>query len=351
MTDDLYSRSRLAGYEPERLHGARVLVIGAGSLAQPLLENLALSGVGELRVVDRDRFEPHNRAKSSHYPHHLANSSETGLPFKAEWVAGRVAHLATALGAIVKFANTSIQDLGAAAFDDVDVVVSCVDAISARRYIVRRTMEFDRPLVTGGIKAERLWYSVYRVIGLRDERCCWNCEGVPEEDAFSCRHYARDAERAGVIPAVQPGAAALAAYMAEATIMLLHGREPTARSVAIDLRSGESMLSHPVFDPDCASRHRGMVEADPVEFDPAKGSCADLAAVIGVQRMTLTPPATFVETAACRTCHRTARVEAPLWAWKPPAPLSPPWVRRPVEAAPLACPSGAADAGRVGGPA
>ena len=216
-------------------------------------------------MVDRDRFEPHNRAKSSHYPHHLANSSETGLPFKAEWVAGRVAHLATAPGAIVKFANTWIQDLGAAAFDDVDVVVSCVDAISARRYIVRRTMEFDRPLVTGGIKAERLWYSVYPVIGLRDERCCWNCEGVPEEDAFSCRHYARDAERAGVIPAIQTGAAALAAYMAEATIMLLHGREPTARSVAIDLRSGESMLSHPAFHPDCASRHRGMVEADPVE--------------------------------------------------------------------------------------
>jgi molybdopterin/thiamine biosynthesis adenylyltransferase len=316
VTNDLYSRSRLAGYEPDRLHSARVLVIGAGSLAQPLLENLALSGVGELRVVDRDRFEPHNRAKSSHYPHHLATRPGAELPLKAEWVAGQIAQLATAPRAVVRFANSWIQDLGAAAFENLDAVVSCADAISARRYVARRATEFDLPLITGGFKAERLWYSVYPVSERRNERACWNCEGVPEEDVFSCRHYAREAENAGVIPAIQTGAATLAGFMAEATIMLLHGREATARSVAIDLRSGESILSRPVFDPECASRHRGAPDAESVDLDPTRGTCADLASMLSVERMTLTLTATFVATAACRTCHRTARVNAPLWAWE-----------------------------------
>lgn len=313
--NDVFSRQRLAGYDPERLRGASVLVAGAGSLAQPVAEALVLSGVGDLRIVDLDRFEPHNRAKSSHYPHQLRDADGDALPHKAEWVAQSLAAQATAPGAAVRYANAWVEDLGADAFAAADVVVSCVDAIPARRYVARKALELDRPLVTGGFRAHALWFEVYPAAEQPRARSCWNCGRVPDTDVFSCRHYAAEAEREAIIPAIQTGATALGGYMAEAAIMALHGREPVARSVSLDLRTGESLLSRLVPDPDCAARHR-VLEIDViVPTHPDRGSAAALAAALGEPDAVVALDAPFVLTAACRSCERTAAVDAPLWAW------------------------------------
>ena len=66
--NEVFSREMLAGYDPEILHGGTVLVVGAGAGGQNLLQNLALSGVGEIRIVDHDHFEEHNRTRSPLYP-------------------------------------------------------------------------------------------------------------------------------------------------------------------------------------------------------------------------------------------------------------------------------------------
>lgn len=314
MTDP-YSRQRLAGYDPERLHGARVLVAGAGSLAQPLAETLVLSGVGDVRIADLDRFEPHNRAKSSHYPHHLRDAEADELPYKAEWVATSLARQATAPGGVVRYANAWIEELGVAAFSDVDVVVSCVDAIAARRWIASKALEFDRLLVTGGFSGGEIWYEVYPAIAPAQERPCWNCDKTPDGDVFSCRHYAVRAAEEQIIPAIQAGAVALAGFMAEAAIRALHDEEPAARGVALDLRTGESIVSRLLPDPECAIRHRLVHVDTAVPVHPGTGTFADLGEHVDgdVRAVELETP--FVHTAACRNCMRTAKVEAPQWAW------------------------------------
>ena len=53
-TVDVHSRSRIAGYEPQRLQEGRVYVAGLGALGQNLVFDLALSGVGQLRLAERD---------------------------------------------------------------------------------------------------------------------------------------------------------------------------------------------------------------------------------------------------------------------------------------------------------
>jgi len=65
---DLDSRSRLAGYDPQRLLSARLLIVGAGAIGQNLALDLALSGVGEIWIVDFDEFEPHNATRSPLFP-------------------------------------------------------------------------------------------------------------------------------------------------------------------------------------------------------------------------------------------------------------------------------------------
>ena len=66
--NNTFSRERLAGYDPERINNSTVLIVGAGALGQNTALDLALSGIGEMRIVDRDRFEEHNRTRSPALP-------------------------------------------------------------------------------------------------------------------------------------------------------------------------------------------------------------------------------------------------------------------------------------------
>src|SRR5712691_13493222 len=65
---EIHSRSRLAGYDPEKLAAARVTVVGLGALGQNVLQTLALSGVGEFLLIDFDSFEDHNATRSPFFP-------------------------------------------------------------------------------------------------------------------------------------------------------------------------------------------------------------------------------------------------------------------------------------------
>lgn len=60
--DPRYQRNipALSEAECEMLHGKRVLVVGCGGLGGHLIDLLARIGVGTLRVVDGDVFEPSN---------------------------------------------------------------------------------------------------------------------------------------------------------------------------------------------------------------------------------------------------------------------------------------------------
>ena len=63
--DDRFARFRLISWwDQQRLAQAKFLVIGAGALGNEILKNLALLGVGNVLVADRDQIE-----NSNTYPH------------------------------------------------------------------------------------------------------------------------------------------------------------------------------------------------------------------------------------------------------------------------------------------
>lgn len=313
---DVHSRARLAGYDPSTLKNACVLVVGAGALGQNLVMDLALSGVRELRIVDGDVFEDHNRSRSPLHPRRGAYDGFATLP-KASSVARELELIHVDDEALVRFADTWIEELGIGAFDGVDVVAACVDALPARDYLARTAMQLNLPIVDGGFSGVNLGMTVYP--RSEDARLapCWSCGGAPLPGAFSCEHYARHADAAGVVPAIQAGAAALGAICAEAVIGLLHEREPLPRRVALDLRTGESRMSRPSPDPQCAAQHRRLPVAYETDLSTS-ATVAELLMEIGEPYATVFPPDVYVERANCPfpDCHVTCEVGAPAHRWR-----------------------------------
>jgi len=65
-------------FDQKKLREASVAVIGAGAVGNEVLKNLALLGLGHIRIFDFDRIEEHNLTRCALY-----RETDVGL-FKAE---------------------------------------------------------------------------------------------------------------------------------------------------------------------------------------------------------------------------------------------------------------------------
>lgn len=311
--EDLLSRARPAGYEPAALD-AVVLVVGMGALGQNVALNLALSGVREQRVVDADRFEPHNRTRSPLFPTQRP-AGGAGMP-KAPSAANALRLHCTHADAVVRWADAWIEDLGAAAFDDVDVVVSCVDVLHGRAYLADQCRLLGIPLVEGGFSGPEVTFSTFPAASddasARD-LACWRCWKKIDDDIVSCRMHATRAEDAGIVPAIQTAAATLGGMQAEAAIEVLHSRCNEARRTWLNIRTGASASALLVADPDCSGAHR----LHPPAIGVGVGSDALLSELLDVAAAHLDGEPTlklafpYVDAGVCERCRQVIIVRGP----------------------------------------
>jgi molybdopterin/thiamine biosynthesis adenylyltransferase len=322
MSKDLnFSRETRTGYEPEVIHKCVVLAPGGGGAGgQNFLQDLALSGVGEIRIVDHDYFEEHNRTRSPLYPKdNLVAISEAG---KASHVAEGLLPLMTAPGAVIRFAECPIQELADGAFAGVDVVVSCVDNPRGRAYLADKTRLHGLPFIEAGFDGPELTLSCYPAPKSREEARqapCWRCAHPDVEGAFSCRLYALQAEDEGFIPAIQNGAAAIGAIQAEATILARHGKMPLAnRRMTLNLRTGQSRVFELTTDPQCPGFHRMLVDKPEALEATGMTNLGELIREISdrlKKPAIILLPEPLVWTAPCTTCGAMVNVGEPAWSW------------------------------------
>lgn len=127
-----------------RLLNAKVAIIGAGGLGGHIIELLARQGVGQLLVIDGDRFACHNLNRQI-----LATEGTLGMN-KAEAAAARVSEvnpevLVQAVPYMLDASNA--QELLPA----MDVIVDALDTLSCRRMLLRLAQELRIPLVHAAI--------------------------------------------------------------------------------------------------------------------------------------------------------------------------------------------------------
>jgi molybdopterin/thiamine biosynthesis adenylyltransferase len=320
----LFSRERLAGYDPELMARSVALVVGAGALGQNAAQNLALAGVGEIRIVDKDQFEEHNRTRSPAYP--LPDEQERLGTSKARAVALKLRRMMTAPRPVMRYAESWIQELGDGAFKGASVVLSCVDRASARAYLSDRSRLHGLPLVEGGFEAAEVTLSCYPAVR-GDEALltpCWRCshqQAEEQEGAFSCRRYAERAEQEGFIPAIQNAAAILGGLQAEAAILALHGPHPTplaARAFDLNIRTGRARVVKLAPDPLCPGNHRAL-EGPSAGLETGAGdSLAELLRELGQHfpgPPTVELKSPLIWSIPCTGCKAWAAVRRPDWVW------------------------------------
>ena len=310
---DVHSRSRLAGYDPETLFAARILVVGCGALGQNVALCLALAGVGEIDVVDFDRFEPHNATRSPLYPT-PAEARALGLD-KARVVASKLKDRATAPHPRLRYALAPVQALGDLPVLRSDVVVCAVDTAEARAHLAERCRLVGRVLVEAGFRGHELNMALYSE---EPGDACYRCSHPGRVGAFSCARYALATEAEGVIPAIQNGAAALAAMQAETAIGWLHGSRALASSrVYFDLRTFEVQRAAMLRDPRCPGIHRGRPGPYRLLGTSSEDTLADLLREVAadVPDPAIRPAALIVKRGACVDCLALCEVMRPEWRW------------------------------------
>jgi molybdopterin/thiamine biosynthesis adenylyltransferase len=326
--DETFSRERLAGYNPEALARGVALVVGAGALGQNTAQNLALGGVGEIRLVDRDQFEEHNRTRSPAYP--LPEEQEVYGMGKARAVALKLRRVMTAQRPVMRYANAWVQELGDGAFDGVSVVVSCVDSPLARAYLSDKARQHGLPLVEGGFHAADITLTAFPAVPPEEAwgAPCWRCSHPDLGGSYSCRTFAAQSEAAGIIPAVQNAAAVLGGLQAEAAVLAIHPSPDVpreARSYSLNIRTHRGLSFKLSRAPNCGGLHSAL-EGEPVALrttadDTVGQLLGELTDRFGCQARLQFPLKLFAKlfwTPACpgKGCENIADVRGPEWLWR-----------------------------------
>jgi molybdopterin/thiamine biosynthesis adenylyltransferase len=251
LREDRFSRFRLIPWwDQDKIHAARVLVIGAGALGNEILKNLALLGFQNIVVVDLDRIEESNLSRTV-----LFRAEDVGQ-FKAQVAARAFSSLApeSRPRAIV---GNAIHDCGLGLFAWADVILAGLDNREARLWINRSAWKMNRPWIDGAIEGIN---GVARVF-LPGSAPCYECTlGETDwqllEQRMSCNLLTRAPSTEGKVATTPTISSIIAGIEVQEAVKLIHS-VPTLSSQGF-VFEGLNHTSYRVeytSNPDCMSHY------------------------------------------------------------------------------------------------
>ena len=211
-------------FDIERVHSAKVLVIGAGAIGNEALKNLALLGFGNIMIIDRDTIEISNLSRSILYRAADAGKSKASTAAKAVREINPNVNVRSQDGDI-RF------DLGLGLLRQMDVIIGCVDNRNARIYINRACQKVDRPWVDAGIGQLNGQIRVFQP----GNGACYECsfsDADYQDLSVSCNQLASRYSSEGKVPTTPTIASIAGAVQAQEALKLLNPDRWTGRTLA-----------------------------------------------------------------------------------------------------------------------
>ncbi|HMT04270.1 MAG TPA: ThiF family adenylyltransferase [Solirubrobacterales bacterium] len=255
---DRYHRQNLISWwDQDRLHSARVIVVGAGALGNEIVKNLALMGVGHITVVDMDEVENSNLARCVFF------RGEDDGKKKASVLASRASEINPEITIEPVVGDVRLA-LGIGDFADADVVVGGLDNREARLFVNQACWKTETPWVDGAIEG---LMGVVRVF-IPPETACYECTMSEQDHQLiasrkSCALLSKGEMLEGKVPTNATSASVVAGIEAQEVVKLLHRDrlgEPslagrgfnfvglTHDSYTVSYQPREDCLSHDHYD-------------------------------------------------------------------------------------------------------
>lgn len=158
------------------LASARIAVFGAGSIGAPVALELAKAGVGELDVIDFDRYDVNNAVRHILEPRWAGSSKAIAVVIEAEL-----------MNPFIKIRNHDLNvggrdsdvDRVAALVTAVDLAIDATGSQSAARILQRRCREAGKPLVLASLTAGSYGGEV---AVFRSDGPCFSCFALGQAD-------------------------------------------------------------------------------------------------------------------------------------------------------------------------
>lgn len=158
----------------ERVHDAKVLVVGAGGVGCELVKNLAASGLTNITLIDLDTIDVSNLNRQFLFrKQHVGHS-------KAETAAQSVKHMVPGTNVIAMVGNVKEPRFGVPFFKKFNVVCNALDNLEARRHVNRMCLAAEVPLVESGSTG---YVGQCAVIGKGFE--CYDCTDRPPQKTYA----------------------------------------------------------------------------------------------------------------------------------------------------------------------
>ncbi len=134
----------LSEEEQARLSHSKVCIVGLGGLGGTVAEILVRTGIGNLILVDRDRFDPSNMNRQ------LVCTEETIGNLKVDETSRRLKTINPDLN-LNPHIDFLTADNASEILGEADVVVDCLDSLEARFDLEQAARNGDKPLVSAAV--------------------------------------------------------------------------------------------------------------------------------------------------------------------------------------------------------
>ncbi|PTX61105.1 adenylyltransferase/sulfurtransferase [Kordia periserrulae] len=176
-------QERISWWSQERLKNAKVMVVGAGAIGNETLKNLALIGIGNILIVDFDTISTSNLSRTV-----LFRKEDVGKK-KAEVAAKRIKKMAFHDDIQVSwFHGDLVWELGTGIYEEMDLVLGCLDNVEARISINRQCWLSKTPWIDSGMYELGMRVEFYNP----PNGPCYQCNLTPKQLENANKRYSCD---------------------------------------------------------------------------------------------------------------------------------------------------------------